>query len=176
MEADNVKEDYSSDATEPYDNERFLKTNQFMAADNVKEDYSSDATEPYDNDCYLKANQFTAADNGMIDSGKRNEDDEAASIAARVKLRKDTTETTPTSKQVTWSNVDTSDNVHPYVHMCRAIRKRKEEMTARSDTKERRETEALLHAGIHPRSSIDLYLQLAKKMRHDTKKGEKLKQ
>ena len=50
MEADNVKEDYSSDATEPYDNERFLKTNQFMAADNVTEDYSSDATEPYDND------------------------------------------------------------------------------------------------------------------------------
>ena len=169
MEADNVKEDYSSDATEPYYNERFLKTNQFMAADNVTEDYSSDATEPYDNDCYLKANQFTAADNGMIDSGKRNEDDEAASIAALVKLRKDTTETTPTSKQVTWSNVDTTDNVHPYVHMCRAIRKRKEEMTARSDTKERRETEALLHAEIHPRSSIDLYLQLAKKMRHDTK-------
>ena len=68
---------------------------------------------------------------------------------------------------------DSSDNVHPNVQMCRAIRKRKQQVTA-IRKRVREHSEAVdAEIQVQARSGVDLYTQMAKKMRLRRRSNEK---
>ena len=65
------------------------------------------------------------------------------------------------------------DNVHPNVKMCRAIRKRKQQVTA-IRKRVREHSEAVdAEIQVQARSGVDSYTQMAKKMRLRRRSNEK---
>ena len=109
--------DDSSDATESFDEQRYLEANTNKLLEELmqsgvdtletKADYSSDATESFDE--------------------QRNH-----------------------AEMMAWNS---SDNVHPNVQLCRAIRKRKQQVTEAVDAE----------IQVQARSGVDSYTQMAKK-------------
>jgi hypothetical protein len=134
-----TKEDYSSDATESFDEQRYLEGNKFTeklmqsGVDTLqtKADYSSDATESFDERRYLEANKFREE---LMQSGV------------------DTLQTKEDylSDHATTMACNSPEKVNRKVQMCRAIRKRKQKVRAISK---------------RVRKQSKVYIHLAKEMR-----------
>jgi len=138
--------DDSSDATESFDEQRYLEANTNKLLEELmqsgvdtletKADYSSDATESFDEQRnHAEMMAWNSSDNVH------------PNVHPNVQKRR------PTSP----------NNVHPNVQMCRAIRKRKQQVTEAVDAE----------IQVQARSGVDLYTQMAKKMRLRRRSNEK---
>ena len=202
-----TKADYSSDATESFDEQRYLEANKFReelmhsGVDTLqtKADYSSDATESFDEQRYLitsilpqpkedKLWQIITLE-PILTSTTWVKSQENLEGMAKWKLEDDARLLRNHAETMAWNSPDnvhpnvhpnvqkrrpvhpnvqkrrptSPNNVHPNVQMCRAIRKRKQQVTEAVDAE----------IQVQARSGVDLYTQMAKKMRLRRRSNEK---
>jgi hypothetical protein len=193
--------DDSSDATESFDEQRYLEANTNKLLEELmqsgvdtletKADYSSDATESFDEQRYLEANKFREEliHSGVDTSTTWVESQKNLEGMAKWKLEDDARLLRNDAEMMAWNSPDnvhpnvhpnvqkrrpvhpnvqkrrptSPNNVHPNVQMCRAIRKRKQQVTEAVDAE----------IQVQARSGVDLYTQMAKKMRLRRRSNEK---
>ena len=138
--------DDSSDATESFDEQRYLEANTNKLLEELmqsgvdtletKADYSSDATESFDE-------QRNHAEMMAWNSSDNVHPNVHPNVQKRRPVHPNVQKRRPTSP----------NNVHPNVQMCRAIRKRKQQVTEAVDAE----------IQVQARSGVDSYTQMAKK-------------
>ena len=164
----------------------------------TKADYSSDATESFDEQPYLEANKFREE---LMQSGVDTLQTKAENLEgmAKWKLEDDARLLRNHAETMAWNSTDnvhpnvhpnvqkrrpvhpnvqkrrptSPNNVHPNVQICRAIRKRKQQVTAiRKRVCEHSEAVDTITIREHS-EAVDLYTQMAKKMRLRRRSNEK---
>ena len=165
----------------------------------IKADYSSDATESFDEQRYLITSQLPHPKKDPLwqiitletipTSTTWAETSETIEAQAKWKLEDDARLLRNHAETMAWNSTDnvhpnvhpnvqkrrptSPNNVHPNVQTCRAIRKRKQQMTA-IRKRVREHSEAVdAEIQVQARSGVDLYTQMAKKMRLRRRSNEK---